>query len=248
MDNFVPDCIFPTDNDAEVPSLKLDMQPKYVDIPFVCFGEQKRTFQMNGTGTLHFYTDDYRFSSVYEHPEKILQHNPANIVEPNFSLFNEMPVAFGLQAIYKKRFIARAMQERGIKVFVDLNVAAKFYKLNMLGIPMGWSSFCTRGYSDRLHYLEFEWQLAKSYAGDNPLLFVIYGGGNECKQFAKKHGCVYVTPVVTLKHKQKSLEKIESSIAFLSEEFSVQGLIPDKTQVFDNQLLDFTSNLKKIAK
>lgn len=248
MDSFVPDCLFPTDNDAEVPMLRLDRQPKYCEIPFLCFGEQKRTFQMSGQGTLHFYTDDYRFQAVYEHPEKILQHNPANIVEPNFSLFNEMPVAFGLQAVYKKRFIARAMQERGINVFVDLNVAAKFYKLNMLGVPMGWSSFCTRGYSDRIHYLEFEWQLAKSYAGDNPLLFVIYGGGNECKQFAKKHGCVYVTPVVTLKHKQKALEKIENSIAFLSEEFSVQGLIPNKSQVFDNQLLDFSGNLKQITK
>lgn len=248
MDNFVPDCLFPTDNDAEVPMLRLDMQAKVCDIPFLCFGEQKRTFQMNGQGTLHFYTDDYRFSAVYEHPEKILQHNPANIVEPNFSLFNEMPVAFGLQAVYKKRFIARAMQERGIRVFVDLNVAAKFYKLNMLGVPIGWQSFCTRGYSDRLHYLEFEWQLAKSYAGDNPLLFVIYGGGDACKRFAKERGCVYVTPVVTLKHKQKSLEKIESSIAFLGEEFSVGGLIPNKSQVFDNQLLDFTKNLKEIVK
>lgn len=202
---------------------------------------------MQGQGTLHFYTDDYRFQAVYEHPEKILQHNPSNIVEPNFSLFNEMPIAFGLQAIYKKRFIARAMQERDINVFVDLNVAAKFYKLNMLGVPMGWSSFCTRGYSDRLHYLEFEWQLAKSYAGDNPLLFVIYGGGNECKRFAKEHGCVYVTPVVTLKHKQKQLEKIESSIAFISEEFSVTNLIPDKSHMFDNQLFDFTENLKEIT-
>lgn len=247
MDNYIPDCLFPSDNDAEVPMLRLDMQPKYCEIPFLCFGEQKRTFQMNGQGTLHFYTDDYRFQSVYENPGKILQHNPASIVEPNFSLFNEMPVAFGLQAIYKKRFIARAMQERGINVFVDLNVAAKFYKLNMLGVPMGWSSFCTRGYSDRLHYLEFEWQLAKSYAGDNPLLFVIYGGGNECKRFAKEHGCVYVTPVVTLKHKQKALEKIESSIAFISEEFSVTNLIPDKSHMFDNQLFDFTENLKEIT-
>lgn len=26
MDNFVPDCLFPSDNDAEVPTLRLDMQ------------------------------------------------------------------------------------------------------------------------------------------------------------------------------------------------------------------------------
>ena len=96
MNNYVPDCIFPTDNDAEVPTIRMDMQPEFCDIPFVCCGEQRRTFKMNGCGTLHFYTDDYRFSALYEHPEKILAHNPRNIVEPNFSLFNEMPIAFGL--------------------------------------------------------------------------------------------------------------------------------------------------------
>lgn len=122
-DLYIPDSLFPTDNDFEVPSLRLDMQATTCQIPFVCFGEQKRTFKMNGTGTLHFYTDDYRFNAVYEHPEKILQQNPAQIVEPNFSLFNETPIAFGLQAIYKKRLVARQMQEEGIRVFVDRNVA-----------------------------------------------------------------------------------------------------------------------------
>ena len=38
-DTYIPDCIFPTDNDAEIPSLRIDMQPEFVDIPFVCFGE-----------------------------------------------------------------------------------------------------------------------------------------------------------------------------------------------------------------
>lgn len=243
-DNFLPDCIFPSDNDAEVPTLRLDRQPRFCDIPFLCFGEQKRTFQMNGTGTLHFYTDDYRFSAIYEHPEKILQHNPANIVEPNFSLFNEMPIAFGLQAIYKKRFIARMMQEKGINVFVDLNVSAKFYKLNMLGIPPGYSSFCTRGYSDRINYLEFEYNLAKSIAGDNELLFVIYGGGNSCRQFAKEHNCVYVTPVVTLKKRIDALKKIESNVAFLSEEFSVDKLIAGKQKEIISSQVDDSGVVK----
>lgn len=71
------DCLFPTDNDLEIPSLRLDMQPKVCSIPFRCFGEQKRTLDMEGCGTLHFYTDDYRFQSVYDHPEKILQSSPA---------------------------------------------------------------------------------------------------------------------------------------------------------------------------
>lgn len=176
--SYVPDCLFPSDNDLDVPMLLTEFQPSVVDIPFVCFGEQRRTFDMNGTGTLHFYTEDYRFNGVYEHPEKILKHNPRNIVEPNFSLFDETPISMGLSNIYKKRYIARSMQQKNIRVFVDLNVSIKYLKLNLLGVPMGWSAFATRGYSDRIEELRLEWELAKFWCGDkNALLFVVYGGG-----------------------------------------------------------------------
>lgn len=241
QDLYVPDCLFPTDNDLEIPTLRLDVQPKYCEIPFVCFGEQKRTFDMNGSGTLHFYTDDYRFTAVYEHPERILQHNPANIVEPNFSLFNETPIAFGLQNIYKKRQISRQMQEKGIGVFVDLNVAGKFYKLNLIGVPAGYSSFCTRGYSDRLHYLEFEHQLAKSIAGDNDLMFVVYGGGKNVKDYCKEHRLIYVNPIIDIKNKVKSArKKIESSIAFIEDDFNPNKLLEETTKnLFDTQVENF---------
>ena len=55
------DSLFPSDNELEIPTLRLDMQPTSVEIPFVCFGEQKRTYQMKGRGTLHFVTDDFCF-------------------------------------------------------------------------------------------------------------------------------------------------------------------------------------------
>lgn len=233
------DQLFPSDNDLEVPTLDLSMQATECQIPFLCFGEQKRTYNMNGEGTLHFYTDDYRFNAVYEHPEKILQHNPGTIVEPNFSLYNESPVAFGLQAIYKKRFIARAMQERGLQIFVDLNVAQKFYQLNMLGVPRGWRAFATRGYSDRLNNLAFEYAIAKDWAMDKTPLFVIYGGGSLCKQFAKEHGCIYINPVVTTKKKLDALKKIYEGIAFFNEEFSIAKQLSKMTP-FTNQLEDYS--------
>lgn len=99
---YIPDSIFPTDNDLEIPTLDFNMQAKTCEIPFVCFGETRRSYDMNGTGTLHFYTDDYRFKSVYEHPEKITLMNPSNIIEPNFSCYQEIPIAFAMQGIYKK--------------------------------------------------------------------------------------------------------------------------------------------------
>lgn len=214
-------------NLLEIPDLRLDMQPKYCERPFVLWGEQKRTMKMYGHGVLHFYTDDYRFGQdLFEHPEKILKHNPGAIVEPNYSLFQDTPIAFGMHAVFKKRFIARAMQDRGIRVFVDLNVASKFYKLNLIGVPKGYSSFCTRGYSDRINYLAFEYEMAKTIASGNRLLFVVYGGGQKVKEFCMEHGLIYVTPVVTLKNKAKAFDKIKESIAFFGQELNPLELMP----------------------
>ena len=239
LDTSITDCLFPSDNDAEIPTLDLTMQASRVEIPFLAFGEQSRTINLNWTGSLHFYVDDYRFNTVYEHPEKILRQRPKNIVEPNFSLYAETPIAFGLQGIYKKRWIARAMQERGIRVFVDLNVNEKFYQLNMLGVPMGWSSFATRGYSDRINSLVYEYKIAKHWAGNNKLTFVIYGGGRSCKDFAQQNGCIYINPVINIRNKQKAIERIESEgIAFLGEGFSLKGIAQ---KVALAQVEDFSS-------
>ena len=70
-EDFIPDTLFPSDNDWGIPTLDIEMEAKECAIPFCIFGEQARTLDMNWNGTLHFYTDDYRFSTVYEHPEKI---------------------------------------------------------------------------------------------------------------------------------------------------------------------------------
>lgn len=239
------DCLFPTDNELEIPVLRLDRQAKVCDIPFLCFGEQARSHNMGGLGTLHFYTDDYRFNSVYEHPEKILNMHLRNIVEPNFSLFNDTPIAFGMQAVYKKRMTARLCQENGINIFVDLNVASKFYKCNMLGIPQGWSSFCTRGYSDRLNYLEFEAKIARTWAGDNNLLFVVYGGGEKVRKYCIENGLIYVTPIVAIKSKIEALKRIESTIAFSGVNLTSKEIDATAKQLFDNQIIGSDKMLKE---
>lgn len=244
----IEDQLFPSDNIMEVPTLRMDMQAKACQIPFVCFGEQRRTYNMQGQGTLHFYTDDYRFRAIYEHPDRILQHNPANIVEPNYSLFNETPIAFGLQHIYKKRFLARACQEKGIRVFVDLNVAPKYYKANMLGVPRGWSSYCTRGYMDRINQTAFELELAREWADGNPLLFVVYGGGKPVKDFCMNHKLVYVTPVVSCINKARSFEKMKESIAFFGQELNAIELnpalkeLPTLDEMLGSRIDDYSCN------
>lgn len=253
-DGFICDQLFPTDPRAgewEIPMLDDTMQAQECAIPWIAFGEQKRTYDLMGNGTLHFFVDDYRFQSVYEHPEKIVQHHPRNMVEPNFSLYLDMAPAFGLQAIYKKRVVARMMQDRGIRVFVDLNVAQKFIKLNLIGVPNGWRAFCTRGYSDRLPALELEYRIAEasaSFVSRRPL-FVVYGGGQKCKDFCKEVQAIYITPNIVLKNKEQAFQKLmeDNVIAFTDEDYSLKALEEGKSSVRANQAIDFTEQNKQIT-
>ena len=233
----IQDCLFPSDNALEVPSLRLEMQPEAVGIPFILFGETRRSYQMNGSGTVCFYTDDYRFNTVYEHPEKILAMRPGSVVEPNFSLYDEMPVAFGLQQIYKKRWVARAMQMRGVPVFVDLCCSPKYYKLNLLGVPLGWRSFCTRGYSYQVEHLAMELEIAQMVADGNEVLFVCYGGGAPCKAFCREHGLVYVTPAVEIRNANERYEKMREAIDFFGEKLPAELVNPDVKTLPDMETL-----------
>jgi hypothetical protein len=73
----------------------------------------------------------------------------------------------------------------------------------------------------------------------------VYGGGEKCKAFCRKHGLVYVTPVVVMKNKQNQIEKIKENIAFLSEEFKIESSLPGKTEIFNKQIEDFTDMGRK---
>lgn len=248
-ESFIPDTLFPTDNDWEIPVLDDTMQAQEVAIPMQKWGEQARVADLKGNGTIHFYTDDYKFSALYEDPSKLANAHPRNIVEPNFSLYLDMAPAFGLQAIYKKRVIARMMQDRGIRVFVDLNVAQKFIKLNLIGVPRGWRAFATRGYSDRVGGLELEYRIAEasaSFAGRKPL-FVVYGDGNMCRDFCKEVGAVYITPNLDIKTREAKYDQLlkDNVIAFADHDYSREALEAGRDAVRASQTIDY-SNVKQI--
>ena len=243
MEGWIPDTLFSTDNDWEIPVLDDSMQAMEVALPACKWGEQSRVVNLNGNGTIHFFTDDYKFSALYENPAKLMNAHPRNIVEPNFSLFLDMAPAFGLQAIYKKRVIARMAQDRGIRVFVDLNVAQKFIKLNLIGVPRGWRSFATRGYSDRLGGLELEYRIAEAsaaFAGRKPL-FVVYGGGEKCRDFCKEVGAIYITPNLDIKNREWRYDQLmkDGVIAFTDKEYSREALEAGKTATRLMQVEDF---------
>ena len=147
----------------------------------------------------YFYVDDYRFNALWKNPAKIFDNNPAAAVECNYSLFDTTPLAFGLQFIYQKRWMARYWQENGIRIYVDLNVSAKFYEYNCLGIPDGYNAFATRGYRGKLEALKMEHGIARRISGCDIPNMIVYGGGREIHEYCMEYSLLYVTDFMTEK-------------------------------------------------
>lgn len=190
------DRIYPTDNEYEIPCLRLDRQPKSgLLLPFAGWGSDTRVRKT--VATYQFYVDDYRFSAIWKHPQRVLSGGCRELIEPNFSLYDTTPIAYGLQLIYMKRWIARFWQECGARVYADLNVSRKFAKFNRLGIPEGYNAFATRGYADREEYLREEIKIAKEISGKDVPNMIVYGGGENIRQICLQAKVIYVEQFMT---------------------------------------------------
>lgn len=185
------DRLYSSDNEYEIPTLRIDRQPENgLLLPFAPWGANAR--RKSHIGTIHFYVDDYRFNNIWLHPEKLIRTGCSECVEPNFSLFDSTPVAYGLQLLYKKRWIARWFQECGIRVWVDLHVSPKFRDLNKLGVPDGYNAFATRGVSECPDFFFDELEIAKEISGVEHPNLIIYGGGNKVRDICQKNNLLYI--------------------------------------------------------
>ena len=177
----IPSEAFPSDNEYGIPSLSLKFVPDSVPTPLVKWGEISRRQPMHGCW--HFYVEDSKFANLVNDPLAPLYSNPAAIVEPNFSIGSQSPKAHVIWWTYWKRFIARKLQAKGVKVFVDLNVAEVYLDLNFVGVPDGYTAYATRGYTREIAYLGRLYQAACDHAGTEDIVFLVYGGGQVIRDF-----------------------------------------------------------------
>lgn len=184
------DCIYESNNKFDIPTLDIAKQAGKVIIPVWPWGADSRLRQ--GIATYHFYVDDYRFEAIWKDPVKVLTSGCRQVVEPNLSLSDATPIAYGLHQIYKKRWITRYFQECNILAYADLNVAPKFYEYNQMGLPKGWNAFWTRGYADALTCLDLELKIAQKVSGLQSPNLIVYGGGEKVKEFCENHNLVYI--------------------------------------------------------
>ena len=193
------DVLYDSDNIFEIPNLLLSEQAGKVEMPLNAWGANSRL--RKDVATYHFYVDDYRFEALFKDPVKLVLSGCKAVVEPNCSCHDQTPIAWGIQLIYKKRFLARYFQECGIKVYADLNVSHKFIEYNKMGIPKGYNAFFTRGLDGWMKSLESDLKVAQEISGLERPNLVVYGGGEEIQEFCRKHGILYITDFINAKKK-----------------------------------------------
>lgn len=180
---------WPSDNEYGIPLLIKERQADAFDTPVEVWGAKRRK---SGAGTYVFYTDDTRFNALWSYPDRLPKSSCVTVVEPNFSIWDHTPVAVGLWQIYRKRTMARYWQMKGVRLIVDLNVAAWATFYNLCGVPKGWKAYATRGYTDDLESLEREMKVARHHAETDEILFMVYGGGEMVRGWSMDHGLYWV--------------------------------------------------------
>jgi len=196
----ISDCLYESNNEFEIPNLLLGMQAGKLQLPLVGYGSRRR---QSKASTIHFYVDDYRFENVWKNPNGILSGCCTALIEPNTSIAYTTPIAFGLNQIYKKRWIARYWQECGLLVYADLFVSQKFYNFNRMGIPDGYNAFATRGNEDEIYCLEAELEIAQEISGKEIPNLIVYGGGENVRTFCRKHNLLYIYDLMTERNGKK---------------------------------------------
>lgn len=191
------DVLYDSNNSFDIPNLLIDHQAGHMELPLSPWGANSRL--RKDVTTYHFYVDDYRFEALFKDPIKLLTSGCKAIVEPNCSLHDQTPIAWGLQLLYKKRFLSRYLQECGIDVYVDLNVSHKFIEYNKMGIPKGYNAFFTRGLDGWMESLKSDLKVAQDISGLEKPNLCVYGGGDEIKQFCRSNSLLYVTDFINAK-------------------------------------------------
>ena len=196
------DFLYPSDNEFEIPILLTDNQPVHLELPFTPWGVEGR--YKKGISTYHFYVDDYRFERLYKDPILLLQSGCISVVEPNNSIHDQTPIAYGIYQIYRKRYLARYLQECGLQVWVDLNVSHRFMEYNLMGVPDGYNAFFTRGVTGWTPHLELCLEMAQRKSGKQQPNMYVYGGGKEIEQWCRDHGIRYLDEFMNIKRRERA--------------------------------------------
>lgn len=188
----VPDTVWPSDNLYGIPLLLDTHQADALDQPILVWGDSARSTR---AGTYLLFTDDYKFEALWKDPTRLPDSGTPTAAEPNFSTGPDTPLAVALWGLYRKRYIARFWQSRGVRILVDINVEPHLHPYALLGVPKTWRAWITRLHAgdDPAAWLEACWGLVCEHTHtDTGHLFAVYGGGESVRQQCLDRGWWWV--------------------------------------------------------
>ena len=88
-----------------------------------CSDTRSNDNKINRHKGVHFFVDDYRFNSIYEHPERSLEKYSqyAFLLTPDFSTYAEMNLWRQLESIAKNRWCGAYWQSKGLSVIPTIS-------------------------------------------------------------------------------------------------------------------------------
>lgn len=179
------DLMFPCEPEMGVPVLSLKYQAEKVPKPVVKWGEVSRKSKAMQGGVIHFYVEDSKFEQLYYNdPNAPLYSGAYACVLPNFSIRTQTPRSWLLGQTFKKYWLGRYWQSKGMRIFVDLNVRLDRWDDNMLGCPRTWRAYALRGYNEALEHIEECYKMACKWAESDDIIFLVIGGGRDVQEKA----------------------------------------------------------------
>jgi hypothetical protein len=182
---------FTSDNEWGIPLLDINMQCSKEHMLIERWGRIAR-HNTRMPGMWHFYTDDYKFTGVWKDPDVVPRTGCTAAIELNYTTSFSHPKAEVIYNIWRKRWLARYWQTKGIHTVVDMNVELPFWDLNFLGVPKGWSSYATRWYAN-FNDVEIQYKKAQEHAEKNDITFFVFATKTkDVEEVCKEKGWINV--------------------------------------------------------
>ncbi|MGN1258799.1 MAG: DUF4417 domain-containing protein [Christensenellales bacterium] len=92
-------------------------------IELFAFTKTKHNDEENQNKTIHFFTYDWNFESVYEKPEESLEKLDQYyaLLTPEFSTYKDMPLARQIDSVFKNRWCGAFWQKQGMTVIPTIS-------------------------------------------------------------------------------------------------------------------------------
>jgi len=119
--------LFPTDDNVyripSVPHAPLTYTPTWL----APYRTRIRSSDGVADGAVHFFLDDYRFESAWNHPHKALRYlsDFRMVLTPDFSLYADWPLALQIWNVYRSRWCGAFWASRGFQVIPTVSWAGR---------------------------------------------------------------------------------------------------------------------------